>query len=55
MAIISSAASAPSISRRRQRFGKRMKARQLVIEGYGGFTKGFDSAGLQEAGALFEE
>jgi predicted ATPase/DNA-binding winged helix-turn-helix (wHTH) protein len=35
--------------------GKRTEARQLLVEVYGGFTEGFDTADLQEAKALLDE
>jgi predicted ATPase len=35
--------------------GKREAARQLLVEVYGWFTKGFDTADLQEAQALLDE
>jgi predicted ATPase len=46
---------AVSLSRLWQRQGKRHAARELLAEVYGWFTKGFDTADLQEAKALLEE
>jgi predicted ATPase len=46
---------AVSLSRLWQRQGKRADARQLLVEIYGWFTEGFDTADLQEAKALLEE
>jgi predicted ATPase len=46
---------AMSLSRLWQRQGKGAEARQLLAEVYGWFTEGFDTADLQEAGALLEE
>jgi len=44
-----------SLSRLWQQQGKRAEAYQLLAETYGWFTEGFDTADLQEAGALLEE
>jgi predicted ATPase len=44
-----------SLSRLRQRQGKRGAARELLAEVYGWFTEGFDTADLLEARALLEE
>ena len=41
-----------SLSRLWQRQGKRTAARELLVEVYGWFTEGFDTADLQEAKAL---
>jgi predicted ATPase len=46
---------AMSLSRLWQHQGKRAEARQLLVEVYGWFTEGFDTADLQEAKALLEE
>ncbi len=46
---------ATSLSRLWQRQGKGDEARQLLIEIYGWFMEGFDTADLQEAKALLEE
>jgi predicted ATPase/class 3 adenylate cyclase len=46
---------AMSLSRLWQRQGKRAAARELLVEVYGCFTEGFDTADLQEARALLEE
>ena len=46
---------AMSLSRLWQRLGKRTEARQLLVEIYGWFTEGFDTADLQEARALLAE
>jgi predicted ATPase len=43
-----------SISRLWQQQGKRDEARELLAPIYGWFTKGFDTADLQEARALLE-
>jgi predicted ATPase len=43
------------LSRLWQRQGKRDDARELLFAIYGWFTKGFDTADLQEAKALLEE
>ena len=45
---------AMSLSRLWQRQGKRAEARELLAPLYGWFTEGFDTADLQEAGALLE-
>jgi hypothetical protein len=44
-----------SLSRLWQSQGKRKQARQVLVEIYGWFTEGFDTADLQEAKALLEE
>jgi predicted ATPase len=44
-----------SLSQLWQQQGKREEARQLLAEIYGWFTEGFDTADLQEAGALLAE
>jgi predicted ATPase len=44
-----------SLSRLRQRQGKKAAARQLLAEIYGWFTEGFDTKDLQEAKALLAE
>jgi predicted ATPase len=44
-----------SLSRLWQQQGKRDEARQLLVEIYGWFTEGFDTADLQEARMLLEE
>jgi adenylate cyclase len=46
-----------ALSRRRlwQRRGQRDAAQQLLVEVYGWFTEGFDTADLQEVKALLEE
>jgi hypothetical protein len=44
-----------SLSRLRQRQGKKEEARQMLAEIYGWFTEGFDTADLKEAKALLEE
>jgi predicted ATPase len=46
---------AMSLNRLSQRQGKRAEAQQLLTPIYGWFTKGFDTADLQEAQALLEE
>jgi predicted ATPase len=46
---------AMSLSRLRQRQGKRKEAHDLLAEVYAWFTEGFDTADLQEAKALLEE
>jgi TOMM system kinase/cyclase fusion protein len=46
---------AMSLSRLWQRQGKHAEARQLLVEVYGWFTEGFDTADLQEARALLHE
>jgi predicted ATPase len=38
-----------------QQQGKRSEAHQLLVEVYGWFTEGFDTADLQEAKVLLEE
>jgi hypothetical protein len=43
-----------SLSHLWQRQGKRAEACQLLAEVYGWFTKGFDTADLQEAQALLD-
>jgi adenylate cyclase len=43
-----------SLARLWQRQGKHAEARQLLAEIYGWFTKGFETADLQEAKALLE-
>jgi predicted ATPase len=42
------------LSRLWQRQGKRQAAYQLLVEVYGGFTEGFDTADLREAKALLD-
>jgi predicted ATPase len=44
-----------SLSRLWQQQGKRDEARQLLVEIYGWFTEGFDTADLQEARTLLDE
>jgi predicted ATPase len=44
-----------SLSRLWQQQGKHDEARQLLVEIYGWFTEGFDTADLQEARMLLEE
>ncbi len=44
-----------SLSRLWQRQGKKKEAHQMLVELYGWFTEGFDTADLQEAKALLEE
>jgi predicted ATPase len=44
-----------SLGRLFQRQGKRNEARQILVEIYGWFTEGFDTADLKEAKALLEE
>jgi predicted ATPase len=44
-----------SLSRLWHQQGKRQKAHDLLAEVYAWFTKGFDTADLQEAKALLEE
>jgi predicted ATPase len=46
---------ATSLSRLWQHQGKRAEAWQLLVETYGWFTEGFDTADLQEAQALLDE
>ena len=46
---------AMSLARLWQRQGKRAEARELLAPIYGWFTEGFDTADLQEAGALLAE
>ena len=46
---------AMSLSRLWQQQGRRDEARELLAPIYGWFTKGFDTADLQEAKALLEE
>jgi predicted ATPase len=46
---------AMSLSRLWQQQGKQAEARALLAPIYGWFTEGFDTADLQEAGALLEE
>jgi len=46
---------AMSVSRLWQQQGKRAEAYQLLVETYGWFTEGFDTADLQEAKALLAE
>src|SRR5262249_36672545 len=46
---------ATSLSRLWQQQNKRAEAHQLLVEIYGWFTEGFDTADLQEAKALLEE
>jgi len=46
---------AMSLSRLRQRQGKRKEAHHLLAEIYTWFTEGFDTADLREAKALLEE
>ena len=41
-----------SLARLWQHQGKRAEAYQLLVETYGWFTEGFDTADLQEAKAL---
>ena len=38
-----------------QHQGKKRPARQMLVDIYGWFTEGFDTADLQEARALLEE
>lgn len=45
---------ATSLSRLWQRQGKREEARQMLVEIYGRFAEGFDTADLQEAKALLD-
>ncbi len=45
---------AMSLSRLWQRQGKHDAAHELLADGYGWFTEGFDTADLQEAKALLE-
>jgi len=42
------------LSRLWQHQGKRQAAYQLLVEVYGGFTEGFDTADLREAKALLD-
>src|SRR5205823_3692624 len=44
-----------SLSRLWQQQGKKDEARQMLVEIYGWFTEGFDTADLKEAGALLQE
>ena len=44
-----------SLSRLWMQQGKKDEARQILVEIYGWFTEGFDTADLQEAKALLEE
>ncbi len=44
-----------SLSRSRQKQGKKEDVRQMLAEIYGWFTEGFDTADLKEAKALLEE
>ncbi len=44
-----------SLSRLWQQQGKKEEARQMLVEIYGWFTEGFDTADLKEAKALLEE
>ena len=44
-----------SLARLWQRQDKCAEARQLLAEGYGWFTEGFDTPHLQEARALLED
>ena len=44
-----------SLSRLWQRQGKRTEAYDMLAPVYGWFTKGFDTADLQDARALLEE
>jgi predicted ATPase len=46
---------AMSLSRLWQRQGQRAAARELLVEVYGWFTEGFDTADLQEAKALLDD
>jgi predicted ATPase len=46
---------AMSLARLWQQQGKRQEARDLLVEIYGWFTEGFDTADLQETKALLEE
>jgi predicted ATPase len=46
---------AMSLSRLWQRQGKRDEARKLLLEIYGWFTEGFDTADLKQAKLLLEE
>jgi predicted ATPase len=46
---------AMSLSRLWQQQGKRAEARELLAPVYSWFTEGFDTADLQEAGALLED
>jgi predicted ATPase len=43
-----------SLARLWQHQGKRAEAQELLAEIYGWFTEGFDTADLQNAGALLE-
>jgi predicted ATPase len=43
-----------SLSRLWQRQGKHTEARELLIEVYGWFSEGFDTAHLREAKALLD-
>jgi hypothetical protein len=44
-----------SLSRLWQQQGKKEEARRMLVEIYGWFTEGFDTADLKEAKALLEE
>jgi predicted ATPase len=44
-----------SLARLWQQQGKHQEARHLLVEIYGWFTEGFDTADLQEAKTLLEE
>ncbi|MBI3249556.1 MAG: hypothetical protein HYZ50_23890 [Deltaproteobacteria bacterium] len=44
-----------SLARLWQKQGKQKEARKRLVEIYGWFTEGFDTADLQEAKALIEE
>jgi predicted ATPase len=44
-----------SLSRSRQKQGKKEDVRRMLAEIYGWFTEGFDTADLKEAKALLEE
>jgi predicted ATPase len=46
---------ATSLARLYQRQGKRAEAHELLAPVYGRFTKGFETADLQDAKALLEE
>lgn len=44
-----------SLSRLWQHQGKKKQAHKMLMEIYGWFTEGFDTANLQEAKALLDE
>jgi len=46
---------AMSLSRLRQKQGKKGEGRQMLAEVYGWFTEGFDTKDLQDAKALLQE